>query len=150
VDTQASASAEGQARPAATDTSTPGAAPGVGDLPQAGFTETLHALWDDARGALTERVRLATLELRLATMTLLQVVVLAVVVAVLAVTAWLCLVGGVVAAFVGAGLHWGLALAIVVLINGVVAALLVRSMLRAVQRVGLPKSLRRINTPTEA
>ena len=115
--------------------------PGAASQPL-GLAELAHTLWDDLRGALTERLKLAGMELRLAGLTLVQVMVYAVIVAVLVVTAWLGLVAGVVAGFVGAGLHWAIALAIGIVINLAVAAWLVRSMMRMVERVGLPASLR--------
>jgi hypothetical protein len=110
---------------------------------QPGLGDALRMLWDDARGALTDRVRLALLELRLAGVTLVQLVIYAVVVAVLVVTAWLALVGGLVVGFMSAGVHWAVALAGAVVVNLAVAAALVLSMLRMVERIGLPASLRR-------
>jgi hypothetical protein len=118
------------------------------DMPAAeagGFMELLRALWGDVHGAITERFKLIGLELRLAGLTLVQVVVQAVVVAVLVVTAWLGLVAGVVAGFVSAGLHWGFALALGIVINLAVAAWLVRSMLKLIERIGMPASLRGFN-----
>jgi hypothetical protein len=118
------------------------------DMPAAeasGFVPLARALWDDLHGAVTERFKLIGLELRLAGLTLVQVVVQAVIVAVLVVTAWLGLVAGVVAGFVSAGLHWGFALALGIVINLAVAAFLVRSILRLVERIGMPASLRGFN-----
>jgi hypothetical protein len=106
--------------------------------------EALGALWEDARGALGERLRLLSLEARLATMTVIQVVVIAVVVAVLAVTSWLLLVGGVFAAFVTAGLHWGIAVALLVVVNLGVAYALVKMAIKLASRVSLPRSLRQL------
>lgn len=109
----------------------------------AGVGDVGRALWEDLRGALAERLKLLTLEARLAGLTLVQLVIHAVIVAVLVVTSWIGLMGGVVVALTGAGLHWAVALGLGIVINLVVAALLVRAMLRMVDRVGLPASLRR-------
>jgi hypothetical protein len=64
---------------------------------------------------------------------------------VLAVTAWLALVGGLFAGLVTAGLHWAFAVALVIAVNLGVAFLLVKMMVRLVERVSLPQSLRRFN-----
>jgi pilus assembly protein TadC len=109
-----------------------------------GVHEALGALWEDARGALTERLRLLSLEARLATMTVIQVIVIAVVVAVLAVTSWLLLVGAVFAAFVAAGLHWGIAVALLIAVNVGVAFALVKTAIKLASRVSLPRSLRQL------
>lgn len=109
-----------------------------------GFLEALGSLLSDLRGALTERAKLVALELRLAGMTLLRLVVYAVIVAILVVTAWLGVMGGVVVGFISVGLHWALALGLGILINLAVAAWLVRSMVKMIERVGLPASLRSI------
>lgn len=109
-----------------------------------GFLEALGSLWGDLRGALTERAKLVALELRLAGMNLLRLVIYAVIVAILVVTAWLGLMGGVVVGFMSVGLHWALALGLGIAINLAVAAWLVRSMVKMIERVGLPASLRSI------
>lgn len=114
-----------------------------------GFGDAVRMLWDDARGALADRVRLVLLELRLAGVTLVQLVIYAVIVAVLVVTAWLALVGGLVAGFMSAGVHWAVALGVAIAVNLGVAAWLVFSMLRMVERIGLPASLRRFGKPAE-
>ena len=140
----------GAAASAAQATDPPRAPAGAeAGLPEgaAGVADAARALWEDARGAVVDRVRLVLLELRLAGLTLVQLVIYAVIVAVLVVTAWLALVGGVVAAFMSAGVHWAFALGIAICVNLVVAALLVRSMIRKVDRIGLPVSLRRFGHP---
>lgn len=115
-----------------------------------GFSDAVRALWDDARGAVVDRVRLLLLELRLSGVTLVQLVIYAVIVAVLVVTAWLALVGGLVAGFVSAGVHWAFAVGIVIAVNLGVAAWLMRSMIRMVERIGLPVSLRRFGHPADS
>jgi hypothetical protein len=109
-----------------------------------GFVAVAVALWNDLHGAISERARLIALELRLAGLTLARLVVYAVMVAVLVITAWLGLMGAVVVEFVHFGLSWGLALALGVLINLAIAAWLVRSMVKMVERMGLPAALRSI------
>ncbi|MEW6706627.1 MAG: hypothetical protein AB1430_17400 [Pseudomonadota bacterium] len=141
--------AETKAASAAADAPTPAAEAGPQEA-ISGMGDALHALWEDARGAVTDRVRLLLLELRLAGVTLVQLVVYAVVVAVLVVTAWLALVGGLVAGFMSFGLHWAMAVAIVIVVNLAVAAWIVVAMLRMVERIGLPVSLRRFGKPAGA
>jgi hypothetical protein len=78
-----------------------------------------------------------------------QLVIYAVIVAVLVVTAWLALVGGLVVGFMSAGVHWAVALGVAIVVNLGVAAWLMYSMLRMVERIGLPSSLRRFGKPAE-
>jgi hypothetical protein len=148
MSTPVSAAAEAAARPALAESAEgAGAAePAAGAVPPmpTGVQEALHALWDDARGALGERLRLLGLEARLATMTVIQVVVIAVIVAVLGVTSWLLLVGGIFAAFVAAGLHWGIAVALLIVVNLGVAFALVKTAVNLAGRVSLPRSLRQL------
>ena len=129
---------------AAAQSAQPETAPGAPPAMPSGVQEALHALWEDLRGAFSERLRLLGLEARLVTMTLLQVVVIAVVVAGLGVTSWLLLVGGIFAAFVAAGLHWGIAVALLIAINLGVAFMLVKTAIGLASRVSLPRSLRQI------
>jgi hypothetical protein len=117
--------------------------PGQPDLPQ-GFVSAAVALWNDLHAAVTERARLVALELRLAGMTLARLVVYAVIVAVLVITAWLGLMGAAVVEFVQLGLSWGWALVLGVVIDLAIAAWLVRSMIKMVERIGLPAALRSI------
>ncbi|MED5619003.1 hypothetical protein [Ideonella sp. BN130291] len=131
--------------PEAPEAASPAAGTDMPAADAAGFMALARALWGDLHGAITERFKLVGLELRLAGLTLVQVVVQAVIVAVLVVTAWLGLVAGVVAGFVSAGLHWGFALALGIVINLGVAAWLVRSMLKMIERIGMPASLRGFN-----
>ena len=157
METQASASAEAGARPPLTaqpgGAQPPQDAPSAGsDLPPpSGVKEAFGTLWEDLRGALAERAKLLSLELRLATMTLVQVLVMAVIVAVLAVTCWVLLVAGIVAGLAAAGLHWALALVLLIAILAGTAYFLVRTMLRSLERLSLPHSLgRRKSAPAPA
>jgi hypothetical protein len=149
VSTPVPEDAEAAARPALAEEAAQAAGAAAPDADAAaplpsGVHEALGALWDDARGALTERLRLLSLEARLATMTVIQVLVIAVVVAVLAVTSWLLLVGAVFAAFVSAGLHWGLAVTLMIAVNLGVAFALVKTAINLASRVSLPRSLRQL------
>lgn len=147
--TPVSAAAEAAARPALAESAqgAGAAAPDAAAAPMpSGVHEALGALWEDARGALTERLRLLSLEARLATMTVIQVIVIAVVVAVLAVTSWLLLVGAVFAGFVAAGLHWGIAVALLIAVNVGVAFALVKTAIKLASRVSLPRSLRQLSS----
>jgi hypothetical protein len=109
-----------------------------------GLAASALAAWNDLRGALHERARLLTQEVRLAGLTLVQLVFHAVVVAVLVVSAWIGLMGGMVAALVARGVHWSVGLGIGIVLNLALAAWLVRSMMSLVDRVDLQASLRRL------
>lgn len=114
-----------------------------------GLSDTAAAVWRDLRAVLVERGRLLTLEARLAGLTFVQLVMYGVLVAVLVVTAWLGIVAGVVIALVYAGLHWALGLALGVIANLAVAALLVRGMLTLIGRLDLQATMRRLKGRTE-
>jgi hypothetical protein len=120
------------------------AAPAADFAAATSVTGAARALWEDVRGIVAERVRLVTLELRVAGLTLVQLVMYSVIVAVLVITAWLGIVSGVMIGFVSAGLHWAVAIGIGVAINLVVAFVLVRMMIRLVERISLPATLRRL------
>jgi hypothetical protein len=108
---------------------------------------TLHALRDLARelpGLVSDRVQLLALELRRAGQAVAQMVVLTVAAAVLLVTAWLALWAGLAVGAVQAGIPWGWALVVVVLVNAVAALLAFRRALRLADRVALPATVRRL------
>jgi len=125
----------------------PGAAAGLEHEP-AERSDSLggaaFAVWNDLRCALHERARLLTMEVRLAGLTLVQLVFYAVVVAVLVVSAWIGLMGALVVGLVNLGLHWGVGLAVGIVLNLACAAWLVRSMVALIDRMDLQASLRRL------
>ncbi|UUX94267.1 phage holin family protein [Aquabacterium sp. J223] len=108
--------------------------------------------WQDLRGALHQRLRLATLELKLVGLTLAQAVLLGLVAGLLLVTAWLALVAGLTWGAIQAGAHWAVAVAGAVVLNLVVAGVLVTVMLRLLARLDLPGTLHALQphraTPT--
>jgi hypothetical protein len=126
------------------ETSAPGTDPPPPDPASDGLADSARAVWEDLRGALSERARLLTLEARLAGLTLVQLVLYAVVVAVLAVTAWIGLMAGIVAALINAGMPWGYGIALGVGLNILIAAWLVRTMIAMVDRMDLEATLRRL------
>jgi hypothetical protein len=110
-----------------------------------GLAAAFGALWNDLRETLHERVHLATLEIRLAGLTFVQLVFYAVLAAVLVVTAWLGLVVALVTGFVHWwSLHWGVGVAVGVVLNLALAGLLTMAMLKLLHRLDLHSSLRRL------
>lgn len=77
----------------------------------------------DLPGLLIDRIELLSLELNRAGLALTRIIVLAVAAAIFVATAWLSLWGGLVAALVALGLHWGLALVVALLLNLAAAVL---------------------------
>lgn len=109
-----------------TDSESPSAAAPSADDTQAveaprGLLESVRALWDELPGLLSDRLDLLVLELKRAGDALVQIVVLLIAVAVLGVTALLALWAGIALGLVEQGLHWSLALLVVVVLNAVVA-----------------------------
>jgi hypothetical protein len=109
-----------------------------------GLAASAQAAWRDLRLALHERARLLTLELRLAGLTFVQLVLYAVMVAVLVISAWIGLIGAMVVALISYGVHWGVGLAVAIVLNLAFAAWLVRSMLGLIDRLDLHSSLQRL------
>lgn len=86
-------------------------------VPQPSLLQTLQGLWRELPGLISDRVDLLTLELQRAGRALMQIVALVVVAAILAVTAWLALWSAVVGLLMALGLHWSLALLVVLVVN---------------------------------
>lgn len=85
--------------------------------PQPSLLQTLQGLWRELPGLVSDRVDLLALELQRAGRALMQIVALVVVAAILAVTAWLALWSAAVGLLMMLGLHWSLALLIVLAVN---------------------------------
>ena len=85
--------------------------------PQTSMLQTLQGLWHELPGLISDRVDLLTLELRRASRALMQIMVLAVAATLLGVTAWLAMWAAVVGLLMIAGLHWSLALLVVLVVN---------------------------------
>lgn len=122
----------GSAAPGSAPGAAPGAAPGSAPGPAAdrstdptgtaaapppSWLASLQGLLHELPGLVSDRIELLSLELQRAGRVLAQIVALIVAAAILAVTAWLALWGGVIVAFVAAGLHWAAASLIVLAIN---------------------------------
>jgi Putative Actinobacterial Holin-X, holin superfamily III len=79
--------------------------------------DSLHGLWDDLRGALSDRVELFSLELGSAVRAGTQILMLVVAAAVVGVTAWLAAWGVVTGVLITFGVPWAGALLIVLVVN---------------------------------
>ena len=85
--------------------------------PQASLLQTITGLCRELPGLISDRVDLLALEMRRAGSALMQIAALVVMASLLAVTAWLALWGALVGLLVSLGLHWALALLLVLLVN---------------------------------
>ncbi len=104
----------------------------------------LKGLWRELPGLVSDRVELLSLELQRAGMALVQITVLVVAAAILGVTAWLVLWVAVVAVLVMAGLHWLLALALVLVANLVATWLAVSRVRKLLPTLKLPATRRHL------
>jgi hypothetical protein len=108
--------------------------------------QTLQGLWRDLPGLIGDRIDLLTLEVQRAGKALMQIIALVIVAAILVVTAWLALWSAVVGLLMLWGLHWSVALLIVLALNlGAAwwAALRIRSL---VPDLRLPATRRHLRT----
>jgi hypothetical protein len=108
--------------------------------------QTLQGLWRELPGLIGDRIDLLTLEVQRAGKALMQIVALVIVAAILVVTAWLALWSAVVGLLMLWGLHWSVALLIVLALNlGAAwwAALRIRSL---VPDLKLPATRRHLRT----
>lgn len=120
-----SVTTEAQARPQPHAQAMPGAEPAPlptngpvdagADLPRIG--ETLSALRDELMHALHERLHLIALECRQVSMNATQMVLLATVAGLMLASAWATVLTGIYMACTSHGMHWGVALLIVFLVN---------------------------------
>lgn len=104
----------------------------------------LQSVWRDLPGLVGDRIDLLSLELQRAGRALAQIVALLVAAAILGVTAWLALWAGIGVGLVELGLHWLLALLLVLLLNGAVAALALARLRRLLPLLRLPATRRHL------
>ena len=108
------------------------------------FVESLLGLWNDARGALSDRVELLSLELGSALRAGAQILMLVVAAAVVGVTAWLAAWGVIVGLLIALGVPWAVSLLIVLVVN-VAAALWALSRARSMMpKLSLPATRRHL------
>jgi hypothetical protein len=124
---------------ATSDNSTPPTPP-----PHESPFKVIKELWRELPGLFSDRVELLWLELHRAGLVLAQIAALVVAAAILGVTAWLVLWSAVVALLTMAGVHWLLALAIVLVINLVAAWLAVARVRRLLPSLKLPATRRHL------
>lgn len=116
----------------------------AGDGAAGGLLQSLQALLGELPGLVSDRVRLASLELRRAGAALAQVVALAVAAALLLITAWLAIWVGLASAAIGAGIPWGWVLLLILAINLGAAWLAVQRARALLALLGLPATVRRL------
>ena len=106
--------------------------------------QVLSALLSELPGLVSDRVHLLSLEVKRAGRTLVELIVLVLGAAILLATGWLALWGAFTAALVEAGLGWGWAFLVTLLINlGAGAWALLRAR-RMAPLLGLPATLRHL------
>ncbi len=89
----------------------------AGRQAQPGWLEALQSIGRELPALVSDRIDLLSLELQRAGQALAQIVALLVAVAILGVTGWLALWAGIVVGLVELGLHWSLALLLVLALN---------------------------------
>lgn len=128
-----------------TDLPPPAPAPTAADpLLPAGWLDALQSIWQDLPGLVGDRVELLSLELQRAGQALAQIVALLVAAAILGVTAWLALWAGIAVGMVELGLHWALALSVVLALNAGVAWLATSRLRRLLPLLRLPATRRHL------
>ena len=121
------------------------AAPGLdGVAPSDSLLTNVKQLLRELPGLVSDRVHLLALELKRSGLALAQMVGLVVAAGVLLCTAWLALWAGIGIALVQAGLAWGWALLLILLLNLGAAWLAVKRALSLVRYLALPATLRRL------
>ena len=113
------------------------APPGLGD--------ELHRLVADLRGAIGDRVELLSLELSAASRAAAQLAVLVATAAIVAVTAWMGLWAVVAGLLIRAGMHWALALLVVIGLNLLVAVIALLRARALLPRLSLPATRRHLS-----
>lgn len=106
--------------------------------------KSLQGLWRELPGLVSDRIELLSLEVRRAGSALAQIVALVVMAAILGVTAWLALWGVAIGGLMALGLHWAVALLVVLLINLGAAWLAISRARGLVPRLGLPATRRHL------
>lgn len=113
--------------------------------------DSLMGMWNDARGALSDRVELFSVELGGAVRAGGQILMLVVAAAVVGVTAWLAAWGVVVGVLVALGTPWWLALLIVLIVNLGAAVFALARARKLLPKLSLPATRRHLTlAPTPA
>lgn len=109
---------------------------------QQSLLHALGLLLDNVPGLVSDRVHLLALELKRAGVALGQMVALFVLAAICALTAWFALWSAVAAGLVAAGLDWGWAAVLVVVVNLLLAWLALRRASSMTPLLKLPATMR--------
>jgi uncharacterized membrane protein YqjE len=112
---------------------------------QPGLGDELHRLVADLRGAIGERVELLSLELSAASRAAAQLALLVATAAIVAVTAWIGLWAVVAGLLIRAGMHWALALLVVIGLNLLVALFALVRARALLPRLSLPATRRHLS-----
>jgi hypothetical protein len=106
--------------------------------------DSLQGLWNDARGALSDRVELFSVELGSAVRAGGQILMLVVAAAVVGVTAWLAAWGVVVGVLIALGAPWWVALLIVLVVNLGAALFALSRAKKMLPKLSLPATRRHL------
>lgn len=112
---------------------------------QPSLLRSAQALLRELPGLLGDRIKLLALELRRAGVALAQILALAVAAALLLITAWLAIWIGLAAAVIQAGLPWGWALLLVLVLNLGAAFLALQRARSLLALLGVPATVRRLS-----
>ena len=112
--------------------------------------DLLRALMEDVPRLIGERVRLFTLELQRAKQALIVIVALGAVAALLLLTAWFVIWGAVIAGLVQAGLAWGWAVLIVLVVQLGGGVFALRYALSMTRYLALPATARHLTVRTRS
>jgi Putative Actinobacterial Holin-X, holin superfamily III len=106
--------------------------------------DSLQGLWNDARGALSDRVELFSVELGSAVRAGGQILMLVVAAAVVGVTAWLAAWGVVIGVLIALGAPWWGALLIVLVVNLGAAVFALARARKLLPKLSLPATRRHL------
>jgi hypothetical protein len=124
--------------------SVPAGGDGGEEAAGASLLDSLQALLHELPGLISDRVELFALELARAGRALGRIVAWLVAIAIVGVTAWLALWAGVVVGLIQLGLHWALALLVVLAINLVAVIVGLKEVRRLATRLSLPATRRHL------
>lgn len=119
-------------------------APRTSAAAQPSWLDALQALLQELPGLLSDRVELLSLELHRAGLALGQIVALIVAAAILGTTAWLALCGCAVGLLMVTGLHWAVALLLVLLVNAAGCAVALVRVMSLAPLLALPATRRHL------
>jgi uncharacterized membrane protein YqjE len=126
---------------------------GIGPVPPGstttgdpGLLEIVQTLWNDLRGLAFDHLQLAALETQRAGKSLVNMVIYAVAAALLLVSAWLALLGAIVAGLIVMGLNASVALLLVAASNIIAAFVLYRLIRRSSEFLRFPATLRSLKS----